>query len=230
MKHRTDKIAAIFIATIFALSGLGVAYAAWTDTITIYGDITTGVVEWEFWAAPSVLDTCAPPPYYPPVEADWNCDPDYGFFDEFEQPTEWYRTDKNVGWGYAEKIDPHTIKFELYNVYPGYYNHIDWWVHGLGTIPIKIESVTITDADNNQIGYLKEAPLSPASYIYLDIDNDGYNDTQIKWGNHWGTQLEFCNTADMSFGICFLQPLDQNQDITIYISIQAVQWNEYIYP
>ena len=42
MKHKINKMAAIFIATIFALSGLGIAYAAWTDTITIDGTVTTG--------------------------------------------------------------------------------------------------------------------------------------------------------------------------------------------
>lgn len=225
-----DKIAVVFVASIFALTGIAAGYAMWSQDLTIAGEVHTGIVDWEFLPGPSVQDTSAPPPYYPPVQADWNCDPDYGFFDEFGIFVGWYQSDKNVGWGYAEKTDQHTIKFELYNVYPGYYNHIDWWVHGLGTIPIKIDSVTITDALGNQIGYLKEPPGSPATFAHLDIDGDTVVDTQIMWGDHWGTQLEHCETADMSFGICFLQPLAQNQQITIYIHIRAIQWNEYVVP
>ena len=66
MKRKINKIAAVFIVSIFALSGLGVAYAHWTDTITITGDVTTGTLKWELELPISHAD----------FGLDWNC-----FFD-----------------------------------------------------------------------------------------------------------------------------------------------------
>jgi hypothetical protein len=41
------KIGTIFIGSIFLLSGVGVSYAAWFDTLNIHGTVTTGSVSWE---------------------------------------------------------------------------------------------------------------------------------------------------------------------------------------
>ena len=228
MRKKINKIATVFIVSIFALSGLGTAYAMWSDTVTIHGTIETGTVEWEFAYPITVTDLFCPLPYYPTPTPDWNCDPDLGFNGPYPQP---YLSDKNVGCGEAFLIDSHTIEFNIYNVYPGYYNHLDFWVHGLGTIPIKIDSVVFTDASGNQIGYLKGAPGSVTLMIAeLDLNGDTYPDAQVEWGDNWGAQLHHCDKADISFGICFLQPLPQDEIITLYIHLRAVQWNEYTYP
>jgi len=42
---KTAKIGAMFLVSVLALAGLGVGYAAWTDTITIEGTINTGNVD-----------------------------------------------------------------------------------------------------------------------------------------------------------------------------------------
>lgn len=222
MKHKINKMAAIFIATIFALSGLGVACAAWTDTITIDGMVTTGVVEWEFGPSPpTVTDVYAPPPYYPTSYPDWNCDPNLGFNGPYPQP---YVVDKNVGWGYTYIVDHDTIQLNIYNAYPGYYNHLDFWVHCLGTIPIKTDHAVVKNAAGAVL-----ATISGIGIYEFDISGDGVNDMQILWGDNFGDQLHYCQSMDISFGFCFLQPLPQSSTITIYIDLVCVQWNEYPY-
>ena len=220
MKHNIDKIAAIFIASIFALSGLGIAYAGWTDTLTITGDVTTGELKWEFGPAPpTVTDVYAPPPYYPTDHPDYNCDPNIGFHGTYPQP---YPVEKNVGWGEAFIVAPDTIQLNVYNVYPGYYNHLDFWVHYIGSIPGKIDRLDV----RNESGVIVETIRDLGIYEF-DISGDGVNDMQIKWGHPFGDQLHYCNDRDVSFGFCFLQPLPQDSVITIYLEYVVIQWNEY---
>jgi len=44
---KNTKLGTIFIGSIFVLSGVGVSYAAWFDTLNIYGIVNTGSVSWE---------------------------------------------------------------------------------------------------------------------------------------------------------------------------------------
>ena len=222
MKHNINKMAAIFIASIFALSGLGVAYAGWTDTLTITGDVTTGDVNWVVNLPITMSDTFAPPPIYPTPTPDLNCDPNLGFNGMGSQP---FYVEKNVGWGESTLIDDHTISMIIYNAYPGYYNHIDFWVHYIGSIPGKIDSFVI----RNEAGIVLETIRDLGIYEF-DISGDGINDMQIKWGHPFGDQLHYCNERDVSFGFCFLQPLPQDSVITLYLEYVVVQWNEYPLP
>ena len=45
---KTAKLGAMFLISIMALTGIGVGYAAWTDTIYIQGTVNTGTVSWHF--------------------------------------------------------------------------------------------------------------------------------------------------------------------------------------
>lgn len=236
MKHNIDKMAAIFIASIFALSGLGIAYAAWTDTITIDGDVNTGSVLWEFQAPYTITDPYDTatwgylPEGIPGNEyyfRDYNCDPNNGFYGW--GPTQYdpvhYPEPKNVGHGYLIEEDSHTLKLDIYNAYPGYYNHADFWVHYIGSIPGKIDSLVI----KNEAGIVIETITDLGIYEF-DISGDGISDMQIKWGHPFGDQLHYCNERDVSFGFCFLQPLPQDSVITLYLEYVVVQWNEYTTP
>jgi hypothetical protein len=219
MRHVINKISVVFMASIFALSGLSVAYSAWTDTLYIQGTVTTGTLEWEFGPSPpTITDVYAPPTPTP----DWNCDPNLGFNGPYPQP---YVVDKNIGWGDTYIEDHDTIQLHIYSAYPGYYNHLDFWVHCLGTIPLKTDHAVVTNATGIVI-----ATITGLGLYEFDISGDGVNDMQILWGDNFGTQLHYCQSQDISFGFCFLQPLPLNSDITIYINLVCVQWNEYPLP
>lgn len=47
MKGHAGKTGILILALIVALGGMGVAFAAWTDIITIQGTITTADIDWE---------------------------------------------------------------------------------------------------------------------------------------------------------------------------------------
>jgi len=219
MKHKINKIATIFVASLFALSTLGVAYAAWTDTIYINGSVTTGTLEAEFGVMPpTIFDPFGPPPIFPTTTPDWNCDPNLGF----NAPDHPHVVDKNVGSGETHVVDHDTLELNIYNAYPGYYNHLDFWVHCLGTIPLKTDHVVVRNAAGAIVATITDNVL-----YEFDINGDGYNDMQIWWGDDFGTQLHYCEQTDISFGFCFLQPLPQDSHITIYIDMVCIQWNEY---
>lgn len=219
MKHTINKIAVIFVAAIFALTGLSAAYAAWTDTIYINGTLTTGTLEAEFGIMPpSIFDPFGPPPIYPTTTPDWNCDPNLGF----NSPGHPHVVDKNVGRGETYIVDHDTLALNIYNAYPGYYNHLDFWVHCLGNIPLKTDHVVVRNAAGAVV-----ATITDNTLYEFDISGDGINDMQIWWGDDFGVQLHYCEQTDISFGFCFLQPLPQSSTITIYIDLVCVQWNGY---
>ena len=208
MKHRINKMAAIFIASIFALSGLGITYATWTDTVIIDGTVTTGELKWELVQPISHAD----------FGLDWNC-----FFDL--NGGQWVLMDKDVGSTSAilEAGDhPHVMTVTIDNAYPYYGNHISFVVHNYGSIPLIIWKVDfIVD------GEIIETIYAPDQYVYLDLDDDKEDDFEIWWGNSFGDQLHFCQSRDISFKILVLQPAPQNSHLTFDMEYVAIQWNEY---
>jgi len=209
MKQRINKMAAVFIASIFALSGLGVAYAAWTDTITIDGTVTTGTLKWELEQPISHAD----------FGLDWNC-----FFDL--NGGTWVQMDKDVGSTTVELEPgehPHVMTLTFDNAYPYYANHISFAVHSYGSIPLRIWKVNFI-VDGTTI----ETIYAPDQYVYLDLDDDGEDDFEIWWGNSFGEQLHFCDSRDISFKILVLQPAPQNSQLTFDIELVGIQWNEYV--
>ena len=216
MKHNINKIAAIFIASIFALSGLGIAYAGWTDTITIDGTVDTGTLKWEFVPGSSTQKTDDP---------DWNC-----FFDletgtrTNGDPT-WYPDPKNVATttvGFETGDHPHIMTVTIDNAYPYYYEHIAFRAHCYGSIPLKIWSVNIVVNDA-----IVHTFYANGEY-YVDLDGDGSADLEIWWGNGWGQQLHACEGHDFSFELLVLQPAPQNSELTFDLELVAIQWNEYV--
>jgi len=226
MKHRINKMAAVFIASIFALSGLGVAYAAWTDTITIDGTVTTGSLCWEFTDC-DLLDEDEPDNYggdYPTNDPDYTCNP--GFTHEPGQGYYW-ELDKNVAWGEQLITDPDgdgcydTLEVTLHNVYPSNFNRLSFYVRNCGTIPLKVDHVVI-----NGVSYYSGVPQ-----VTFDLNGNDVDDFEIQWGNNWGAQMEPGDPSpEFSFWMHTLQdedPAFQGGSFTFTISIVAIQWNEY---
>jgi hypothetical protein len=233
MKETMDKIAVVFVAAIFALTGAAAGYAMWSQELTIDGNVQTGTVDWEWVQDLTVSDPFCPPPYIPdnPLLRDKNCDPDWGFF-ELEDGQGWGPNwvDKNVGCGNITKIDEHTLEITITNAYPGYWNGIETPVHGVGTIPIKIqEAIFSWDPEGtNVIAIINK--LNEGKVIHIDLDGNGSTDMELIWGDHFGDQLELCVKWEISWEICFLQTLQQDQTYTFYVTLHAVQWNEYVAP
>ena len=234
MKHRINKMAAIFIASIFALSGLGIAYAAWTDTITIDGTVTTGEVCWEFtWCDLHDDDAPVNPGGdYPTNDPDSTCNPGFVRFPDGSYIKD---LDKNVAWGTQYILDldqdgcKETLALTLNNVYPCYFNELSFYTRNCGSIPIKFDHVAITVNQNTYYIYDGMPKLT------FDLSGNGIPDFEIWWKeDYFGYQMEPDGDGpEMSFWMHVLQDEAsgvQGQSFTIYISLVAVQWNAYPLP
>jgi len=138
-----------------------------------------------------------------------------------------HETDKNVAWGeaaYDVGACPQGLKVTLYDVYPWYYNHIDFWAHNCGTIPANLNQVLVKDG----AGILIVEITYDGQIVTLDLDGNGTDDFQMVWGDNIGDQFDPCISKNFSFGILILQdddPTWQNNQFTFYVELVFDQWN-----
>lgn len=212
---RNTKLLALPMVVMLGLLSTGLAYAHWSETLFVNGQVDTGELDWEFIAW-SCLDTGV----------------DYHSRDGFAGPPPLFWPDpegKDVGW---QEIIPHdtdgdgdidTLEFNLYDVYPSYFTSVSVYAHNNGTIPLIIDSVII-----NGVVVLRE---EPTPVVRLDLSGDGKDDIEIWWGDGFGEQREPSEwSPEMSFWIHVLQDAPQNATLGFTIEIVAIQWNLYVPP
>jgi predicted ribosomally synthesized peptide with SipW-like signal peptide len=185
------KIILIGLALVLALGTLGVGYAAWTDTVTISGPVTTGVLSWEYYDPFN--------PNGPPKVSDDDSGPDP------VAPPGSNEEGKDVAWkefSFSDSDgdgDLDVFHITVNNAYPWYTNHISFWLHNNGTIPLKVDYVIISGGGDSY--YID----TPGEIRTFDLNENGTDDFKIIWGNSFGSQLEPCDSVDLSFSILFLQ-------------------------
>ena len=210
------------MALVLALGALGVGFAHWADTVVVTEVVSSGTMCVSFDEYPlTITDYEAPPPYYPTDHPDLTCDP---LTMTNVRPV---CPPKNVAWGNASWIDEDTVQVTLHNVYPCYYNHVDFWASNCGTIPVIMDYIEIYDGVNTQL-------ITTQGIYHIDLNHNGYADFEINWGHPVGvgSQIEPGFNSDMSFGMHFIQdnePPDdmQGQSYTFYLTLHFVQWNKY---
>lgn len=116
------KMAAVFAALMIALMAVGFAYAMWDKTLLISGTVNTGEVNAEFQNI---------------VCSDTGIDPGY---------------DKNVGsCSVAIDVVGQKMGVIIGNAYPSYSCQIDYDIVNTGTIPVKIQSITVTNPNYAEV-------------------------------------------------------------------------------
>jgi hypothetical protein len=192
------------------LAIVGFTYAHWSETLWLNGKVTTGNMCAEFVQG-SVIQK---DPFGP--NNDWTCD---------DGLTNIRQLTKNIGHTNCTLIDTNndgckdTLKIDMGNVYPSYYEHIAWKIHNCGTIPWKIWRVIFNPGN---IIINKTGPI-----LKLDLNNDQKPDIEIDWGNNFGDQVDPCENIDLSADFHILQPIPQDSTLTFTITIEIVNWNEY---
>lgn len=188
----------------------GLTYAHWSQTLYIEGSIATSELDWEFESnSVTVKD----------VGLDWTCDSscdppsitNIRPLDKDVASTTWELVDTD-GDGDLDKLI-----VTVNNAYPCYYNHIDFWLHNNGKMPLKILAVIINGHEYTAL---------PAT-LCLDLDDDGKNDIIIRYGDSFGAQLEYCESVNISFDFHVLQDAPQGAELEFEIQIVAIQWNGY---
>jgi hypothetical protein len=218
------KIGLLCLALVLAMGALGVGYALWWDELMVQGNVDTGVLCWEWSRTPLTTDKGPPPTFI---------NPDMNILPGFEG--DWFYAPgmKDVGYTYAVKDDDKHITFNLVNVYPCYFDMFSIYYQNCGTVPLHFEYITFysgpeaTPWDSVTLNWIAEeyAPFG------LDLDNDGKDDIEFRWGNHIGSQLHPGEeSGEVSFWIHILQECPQGEQLSFHATLRAVQYNESIHP
>jgi hypothetical protein len=209
------RISLLALVLVIALASMGVAYGLWSKVLTVDAVVNTGDVDAQ-WAyvftddGNSVDDNtkdngdtgiCALP--LPGGTSHGSCDP------KAPGPNA-ARWDKAVGtcpaW-FDIQVDPTKLHVQIDNGYPLYFCSVWAGISNTGSIPVKIQKVTITDS-NIATG----AGAEVAGNLFADA---------------CGTQIDPGGVAELSGWLEVLQAAQQNGQYWVDLSIQLVQWNEY---
>ncbi len=220
-------IIGLIIATL--ASSIVTGIALWSDTLRTNVYVETGRVEIEFVNGSLIyLDACGLPPGYGYFRGnDWNASylPSPGAI----------QLDKDVGCtnvsllDYDYDGDMETMIIHLHNVYPWYYTHIAFKVHNDGTIPVKLWRLTISNGTHEWYFYEVNENQTQEG-VRVDLNSDGKPDILIWWGDNFGKQLHPCQSIDISLDLTILQEAPQDSNLTLYLRLDAIQWNEYHVP
>jgi|YelNatPaOPRAMG01_1025707.scaffolds.fasta_scaffold14661_4 hypothetical protein len=200
------KILAIQTLTIFVLMATGLAYAHWTKTFTIMGNVNTTELDWELKTPINCMDDNE-------GEKDYAADCDWNF----------WQGDKDVGGPTQLKLidtdgdgDYDTLNVTLVNAYPGYAEEISFYVHNNGKVPLIFKKVII---NGNEF-------YSGRPTVFLDLTGEGDYDIKIRFGDNLGEQFEPCEEpAEISVSILVLQDAPEGQTLTFTIKLVAENWS-----
>ncbi|BEP18296.1 hypothetical protein PYJP_16480 [Pyrofollis japonicus] len=223
-KNKTIALTASTIA-VLAISVLA-AYAMWSQQVSVTGTINTGELDWEFVGGSlAYMDACGLVPGYGNYAGnDWNAS-------YYPEPGS-IQLDKDAGCTNVTLLDTDgdgdydALNITLHNVYPWYYTHIAFKAHNNDDIPLKIWRVTIEGPYSSETYYeLNEQELQQG--VELDLTGDNQPDITVWWGDNFGTQLHYCQSADISLDITVLQTAPQGSTLSFIVKLDAIAWNEY---
>jgi hypothetical protein len=223
MKYIKNKLGIVFIASIFVLSGAGIGYAMWSDTVEIRGTVHTNTLNiglWEF----SCEEWYDPDPHINPG-------PPYN-------PGEWEGKDvATPTCGYVGDLftDPITqlqgyeaAEVTVVNGYPCYRLHMIYRVANLGTTPVIITEIRVTDLTQELLWH---AVSDHFGYLYDDKNqNQQYDEGEeimsFEHVNMIGQQIHSGESKKSETDMHIEQPAEQLHTYHFKIEIIGVQWNE----
>jgi len=170
------RTATLFGALMVTLVLAGVSYAMWDKSLWIFGTVDTGKVDVEF-----TEEWCS----------DMGTDPGY---------------DKDVGKceSWIDPVDPEILWIEIKNGYPCYSCDVYYIITNTGTIPVKVQSFTVS-------------PPQPEITVKV---------TSIALG----TQIDAGASIKGDLHIHVEQEAGQGLTYKFSVKIYFVQWNEYVPP
>jgi hypothetical protein len=228
------KIGLFSLVLIFALGGLGIGYAHWTETLHIEGDINTGYIDVNFmsqydndaddaddpsgpgnWFLP--LPGVASPPFWdgPRVQKDvGETTSTFSTWDQQQIPG-------NISGNYAEII--------ITNGYPSYWGSVMWDIENAGNVPVGLWTVTLVwvqgpFGDPLPVNMLLEI----GTRYYVDSDT-GTVDTTLDEGDDYSFILSAHGTEQIDPVAWDSPPWNTRAylDITVHIEQDAGQKSSY---
>jgi hypothetical protein len=240
MLKMNKKMMATFAILIIALSVAGFAYAHWLDSVQIEGTVDMGSLTFGFTR----------------IVNEWDSE-------DYEWPN---NPEKHTATGVCtlseEVTDVHTggtvykvLTFDITDAYPQYWAINKFTLDNAGTIPIKIQSVTVT----LPAGFTLVESIDYPGAMWHVLDPDGIEvfniwlyKEPVDYGPGWENDppWEFPGDFDTPTGVRPLmgnqiEPLDdllteicvdikqtsnECHSYTFTIEIEAIQWNKYVPP
>jgi len=142
---KANKAGSIFLITILALAGIGVAYAGWTDTITVTGSANTGTVDWDVvdysgtWVYKikphgiEILDVENTPA---------DCLKEAGYIDATGAQYDWVA----ASWAEQGSQGDDTVQVNYVNLYPMVPFEADIVIEYTGSIPGIVNNIEVIDS------------------------------------------------------------------------------------
>jgi len=204
-RNKARWMMASFLVATLALAGAGVAYSHWQQNLYIGSSVDTGTVTVGF----SKL-SCTE-----------------GHYDEHGIYHIGEIGGKDVGKvtaNYTDLItDPITGKsgykgiiVNITNAYPCYVVNLTVFVHNLGTVPVKVTGINITDPTGELIWDPGMSALKDAT--------TGKPIIKVTITNLVGEQIDPCEENAVDFEFHFKQDAEQEKTYRFLITIEAVQW------
>lgn len=217
---KKNKMGILFLITMLATAGIGVSYAGWTDVITVTGTVSTGSVNWNVieysgtwvWKQISTHEIIT----HKSLVAAEDLDGDEKLNDD---PLGYYENDDYilVASSYAMSGGDDLVTVEYDNIFPCVFFDADITVQYAGTIPARINYVTLI----NGLGVLDD-------YTTISITLNGvtYPQEQLL-----GIQIHDGDVLHVIMTI-HLEQVQELQLLTGDFSVEVgiIQWNEYIAP
>jgi hypothetical protein len=197
------KISTIFIGSVFLLSGVGISYAAWFDTLEIQGVVNTGNVSWEIvdhhgtWIYKNLMtEECI----------------------ESESPIE---STEMLLIAYAKPVngeDEFDVKIVFDNLFPNIWFRAGVIIKYTGSIPGKINKIDYNfTSENNWIDNM----LSNEEF-YIEIKDTYENFLDV------GSQLHSDDEILIDFNMYIPQENNlMNISGNFSVSFEIIQWNEF---
>ena len=233
------KVTAVFLALTIALAGVGVGFAAWTDTLTINGTVNTGTVSVGIHNE-STNDPGA------------TADPQWGAGHNTEGKNVASITSEDTGDPVCTKgaIDFHEgVKFTISNAYPYYAPGGTILIANCGSIPMKVDTITVTivekDASGNPVydgTWNSTTGFDPALGSGTMLDDIRLVSWTINGQSGVGvasllaalpaySQIEPCSYISITAQIGFEEGetgdlLPQGHTLTFNVTVTCSQWNE----
>jgi hypothetical protein len=213
------KIGLLCLALVLALGTLGVGYAMWSDEVTIEGTVDTGTLRLGIWHA--VVERIEQEEGVPQQK-------DVATVDlSFKDPIlEKYFQGFGNKWAYE------TLVVALNNTYPCLVVDVAFYLACVGSIPIHISAINISDPS----GYLtwvwveEPSPGSPGphyGYFYRTGDPTKEEVINITIGGlQICQQMHWCDWDKADLIIHVKQPAEQHHDYNFVVEVTGEQWAE----
>jgi predicted ribosomally synthesized peptide with SipW-like signal peptide len=221
------KMGFLFLALVIVLAGIGVGYAAWTDSVTIQGTLQTGKVDLD------VIGYSGTWVYKTP-----------GIVEHEIYISQIGDNDPNLPAGAflvasATAVEgdhaPYDVVMTWDNLFPCIDFTADVLLHYDGTIPAKVNSLTwglLGDPDAATLAKLEKLDVAVTGAIIgkLNATSGEVDEYAEPIPVDLGSQLHYCDVIEVAVTI----HVPQDNDLmclsgSAWAKIEVVQWNEYPY-